>query len=248
MKTQSLLHIILAVALSVCRNAVLAVDEVPTEDIVEEQNLRGLQALACKTDADCPSIQCIRAPCPPSKVCMNNKCRNPNIFQKCGSKVCNKKQNQACCSELCSMCGVYDGMKKKLICPKIQCIKPPPKIVPCGKNTCDGNSEYCCNESCGTCSPIDAPSETCNKKLCTPLPVLEQCGPTQCKLGQVCCNESCGYCTAPGEKCTKEICPVIDQEQCGDKQCPTGLVCCNASCGICTKPGQACIMLACQAP
>jgi hypothetical protein len=89
-------------------------------------NLRGALQIPCETDDDCAvQVPCTNKWCPPVKVCINSKCRNPKIFEKCGSNVCNIQKGEGCCDAACGLCGKYSATPKKmLLCPKTAC-KPP---------------------------------------------------------------------------------------------------------------------------
>jgi hypothetical protein len=111
--------LLLIVALQVILTAATSLK--PTEST----NLRGLAQVTCQTDDDCSKVQepCTKKWCPPVKICINNKCRNPKIFEKCGTNVCNQQKGEGCCDAECGICGTYSTTPKKfLLCPKIACI------------------------------------------------------------------------------------------------------------------------------
>lgn len=141
---------------------------------------RGLQtstSTVCKVDTDCKP-DCTKKPCQPI-LCMNSKCRNPIQYEKCGNNICDKWQGQGCCDSKCGACGYYYTTKdktKKLACPKMTdtCRIIPPttpknstttgKWQACGKNTCNMETEFCCNASCGKCAPLNG--RGCTKEFC----------------------------------------------------------------------------------
>jgi hypothetical protein len=91
----------------------------------DNHNLRGALKIPCQTDDDCAEDPCTRNWCPPVKVCINNKCRNPTIYEKCGTKVCNIQKGEGCCNSKCGICGKYRVAPKKFLqCPKAACKAP----------------------------------------------------------------------------------------------------------------------------
>lgn len=79
--------------------------------------------------------------------------------------------------------------------------------IRCGNRLC-GPGTYCCNASCGTCTPLFG---VCSKQVCEPKPIItnppsQQCGNKVCGKGTFCCNASCGTCAPIGGACTQQIC------------------------------------------
>lgn len=118
----------------------------------------------------------------------------------------------------------------------------------CGARTC-GNSQVCCNESCGICvddDPVDPVA--CTKQACEEHPRFKN--PPS---GDVVCPAVKCIAPCPAECPTKEDgcitrdtflvsgCPGCEQfvrcarekETCGENRCGPGQYCCNPSCGIC---------------
>jgi hypothetical protein len=82
---------------------------------------------------------------------------------------------------------------------------------PCGRTRC-GRGEYCCNPSCGVCTPVGG---GCATVYCPPDPEPwpepepwpgERCGNTVCPRGQYCCNASCSICAPPNAACLMIAC------------------------------------------
>lgn len=68
-------------------------------------------------------------------------------------------------------------------------------IEKCGPNEC-AVDEFCCNESCGTCTPIGS---FCPQAQC------EACGAEVCGIGETCCSPDCDICKPAGGFCP-DIC------------------------------------------
>ena len=136
----------------------------------------------------------------------------------------------------------------------------------CGNTACDSD-EFCCNPSCGLCSPMGS---SCRQEVC------ESCGLVTCDVGEVCCNPDCGIC-APSlgdcpqicntatevpsneilycataadcvtppcltEPCLSSIC--LDAQcalayECGNTFCPFDEICCDPRSSLCSA-GQRC--------
>lgn len=123
-------------------------------------------------------------------------------------------------------------------------VKPTCPEAGCGVSpVCEGG-EYCCNESCGTCSPIGA---WCDSWWCGEGTI--PCGPSVsgCFAGEYCCDPLCGGCALPGSPCPTTGSCSDAFTVCGDNVCGPGSVCCNPSCGICAGPGEACPLDTCEA-
>jgi hypothetical protein len=140
----------------------------------------------------------------------------------------------------------------------------------CGPSTCSSD-EYCCNESCGICTPFGS---MCIQEFCetggreepvtTTTTSGETCGSTECASDEYCCNYSCSMCAKKdGGVCIEMFCedggkqdpvqpnaddslPSTNEEECGPVTCGDGEYCCNPSCGICTKIGGSCILMICE--
>lgn len=107
----------------------------------------------------------------------------------------------------------------------------------CGNTTC-GNSEYCCNPSCGICAPVGG---SCTQQVCGSTggggnpgggPGGTCSSDADCPSGELC--TAAGLC-APGTRCGNSIC--------GNSQ-----YCCNSSCSICAPLGASCTQQLCSQP
>jgi hypothetical protein len=118
-------------------------------------------------------------------------------------------------------------------------------LTPCGDAFCEGD-EFCCNESCSICAPVDGGS--CTMQLCEDDGGLaEICGDIVCPVGQVCCDEDCGICAADQDACPALPCEPVELIPCGESWCGVGEFCCNESCGVCAPVGGSCTMQLCDA-
>jgi hypothetical protein len=117
-------------------------------------------------------------------------------------------------------------------------------LTPCGDRFCEGD-EFCCNESCSICAPLDG--GTCTQQICVPDPGPGiACGVNTCGVGEVCCDEDCGLCGASDEVCPDDGCGQLQITPCGDNFCHGGEFCCNESCGICAPEGGYCNLMLCE--
>ena len=68
-------------------------------------------------------------------------------------------------------------------------------VEDCGSTECNPEVEYCCNASCGICTPLGG---SCVQAACA------TCGEETCKIGDTCCSPDCGICAPPGATCPAE--------------------------------------------
>ena len=163
---------------------------------------------------DLPFCVCLGQPCgAPCDACENDSCQPSNSLRYCHS----------------------DG----------RCLLNKPDCPPgaCGTNADDCQAgDYCCNDSCGTCSAIGA---YCDTWSCTT--GLTPCGAGGCSESEYCCDSNCGVCAPLGTSCLSAGCADEDRwTPCGDNLCFPGQVCCNPSCGICVNPGESCAETSCD--
>lgn len=118
-------------------------------------------------------------------------------------------------------------------------------LTPCGDAFCEGD-EFCCNESCSICAPVDG--GTCTLQLCDDDDggIGEICGDIVCPVGQVCCNDECGLCAVDQDACPETPCEPVELLPCGESWCGIGEFCCNESCGICAPVGGSCTLQLCD--
>lgn len=139
----------------------------------------GVCNLACVRGKHCElvQVQCIRAPCPPQAMCVDDAkapacggiaarpCPGMGTCVDDPSDSCDPKMGGADCSGICS------------------CDKAASCVM--GK-TWNGSPDVCaCVDAAG-----GGPA----------------CGKTTCPKDQECCNASCGICTPPGGACTQQVC------------------------------------------
>lgn len=105
-------------------------------------------------------------------------------------------------TKCCSVCGQGSCVPIGEPCPTDAC---PGEA--CGGAVC-GAGEFCCNESCSICAPLDG---ACTQQICVdepgePAEMGEPCNQVTCGRGEFCCNESCSTCAPIGGVCTQQIC------------------------------------------
>ena len=209
---------VIAIILFCCIGSITATANVTATTTTTSTTIKVAQ---CTKDSDCPVIRCLVAPCP------LNVCKMGYCVPKIKKPRTNKPRTA----------------KPRTLRPRTKrphapiSIKPPVRspiatnttTIKCGTNTC-GAGEYCCNESCGTCSKM---GEGCTKKFCLP--------PGYCQADSDCPVPPCArpidgitsYCPIP--KCIKNQCTYQTPQptKCGKVTCSADEYCCNESCGIC---------------
>ena len=93
-------------------------------------------------------VQCVRAPCPPVPICVDDPADDP-----CATIVCKANTH---CEVTATLCDA-----KPQCTPVAQCVGDK-GTIPCGGNQC-GPGSYCCNASCGTCAPKNG---ACTQQIC----------------------------------------------------------------------------------
>jgi hypothetical protein len=176
--------------------------------VAEASSLRGLQGSIghsfgggsnvpadsrCKTDSDCPTIQCLVAPCD-TYICVDKTCTLE--LDRADSPPDSNSTDIDVSNSTGFDVDVFIPCKEDWDCPVVQCIWGP----------CD--SFYCIEDKCilvldRTKGPPEGDSDTIDvgDNLITVGDVFdfdegtsggEECGPVMCDAGETCCNRSCG--------------------------------------------------------
>lgn len=113
-------------------------------------------------------------PCPAGYTCVDDPsdgCDPNNGGADCGGycRKPNKCQNPARqyvshSPATCQLVKFFCAPGLVFFSDECGCGCEPPTAAPCGNNFC-GNGEYCCNESCGICAPLNG---FCTQQACLP--------------------------------------------------------------------------------
>jgi hypothetical protein len=107
------------------------------------------------------------------------------------------------------------------VCRNSRCVV----VEQCGNAECD-NTEFCCNPSCGLCSPMGS---YCSQEVC------EGCGDSICNVGDVCCNPDCGICASSLGSCP-ESCNTAPEGEAAPTIAPYNELLYCQSAADCVKP------------
>jgi hypothetical protein len=161
-------------------------------DIVNRQMGPGCAVIFCPGDTICIEVngrgRCVPPACATVKCIVGTYCVVVGGLPKCIASPTRDCEVVLCPAD--TECKVIDSQP--------QCI---PLGQKCGWNTCS-SSEFCCNESCGYCAPLDPLGGGCTEEFCLPI----ECGPTKCAGGQQCCSTQCGTCRPKGTLCPMPLC------------------------------------------